>query len=481
MEPTQRPHDRPAVVGTSPAPEGAAGAAALYPSPRRRTNLDRQLLRRILTLGSPVVLGQISATAMGLIDLAMVGRLGPEYLAGVGLAATFFSTIVRTTQSLGAATQSIAARRVGEDREAAIGGLVRVALTLGLLVGVVLTALLVGIASPGMGLLAHEPRIVQLGARYVIWRAPEALFLLLLFVFRGFFEGIGKTVIPMLVGIVTLAANAFLNWVLIFGKLGAPRMEEAGAGLASALATLVGASALAALAGARGVRMRYGLQFGLSLQASVLRPLWKVTWPGALRTFLVFLSFTVFLAIIERLGVAELAASNGVVLIASFSFMPAVGVGTAVATLVGQALGRRDVAGARRAGWHGVLVSVGFMGCMGALFLSAPRLCLRLFTDDSTILDTGAPVLRLMGLVQIFDAVGLTLAGAITGAGHTRMVMLADVGTAYLIFLPLAFGLGLHTGMGLMGAWLGALIWFFSFAVLMVLGWVRGGWSRVQV
>ena len=453
----------------------------MYPSPPRRTNFDRGLLARILKLGSPVVLGQISATTMGLVDLAMVGRLGPEYLAGVGLATTFFSTIVRTTQSLGAATQSIAARRVGEDRELGIGALVRVALTLGLLAGLLLTLLLVAIARPGMGALAHEPRIVQVGARYIVWRAPEALFLLLLFVFRGFFEGIGKTVIPMLVGFVALGTNAFLNWAFIFGKLGAPRMEEAGAGLASAIATLVGAALLGALAAAKGVKARYDLRLGLSLDTAILRPLWKVAWPGALRTFLVFASFTLFLAIIERLGVAQLAASNGVVLIASFSFMPAVGVGTAVATLVGQALGRRDVAGARRVGWHGVGVSVAFMGCMGALFLSAPRLCLRLFTDDAHILDTGAPVLRLMGLVQVFDAVGLTLAGAITGAGHTRMVMLADVGTAYLVFLPLAFVLGLHSSMGLMGAWLAALIWFFSFAVLMVIGWTRGGWARVQL
>jgi MATE family multidrug resistance protein len=444
-------------------------------------NLDRPLLARILRLGTPVVLGTISATTMGLIDMAMVGRLGPAYLAAVGLATNLFSTVVRTTLALGQAAQTLTARRVGESREAAVGEVVDVALTLGVVVGVAITVLMALAAGPAMGLLAHQPELARLGAGYIIWRAPEALFLMLLFVYRGFFEGIGRTAVPALVGVVTMLCNVALNWCLIYGKLGMPRMEARGAGLASALATLIGALLLALLARSAGLRQRFDLRLRPSLKAAILRPLWRVAWPGALRTFLVILSFTLFLAIIERLGTVQLAASNGVILILSFSFMPAIGVGTAVATLVGQSLGRHDVAAARRTGWHGVLVSVAFMGIMGVLFLSAPRPCLRLFTNDPEILDVGVPVLRLMGLVQMFDATGLTLAGAIGGAGHTRLVMLADVGSAYLLFLPLTWLIALRLHHGLMGAWLAAMIWFFVFAVLMVLAWARGGWARVRV
>ena len=94
------------------------------------------------------------------------------------------------------------------------------------------------------------------------------------------------------------------------------------------------------------------------------------------------------------------------------------------------------------------------------------------------LIRAGTPILRMMGLVQIFDAVGLTLAGALKGAGATRAVMLTDVTTAWLLFLPSAWFFGIHLELGLSGAWIGVLLWFFVYAVGIAWWYVRGDWWR---
>jgi Na+-driven multidrug efflux pump len=145
---------------------------------------------------------------------------------------------------------------------------------------------------------------------------------------------------------------------------------------------------------------------------------------------------------------------------------------------VAQSLGRGDVPGARRAGWGGVLLAVAFMGVFGLAFLVWPEHLMRLFAKDAELIAAGTPILRMMGLVQVFDAVGLTLAGALRGAGATRQVMVTDVLTAWLFFLPAAWLFGVRLDGGLTGAWIGVVLWFFLYAVGMVAWFQRGDWLR---
>jgi Na+-driven multidrug efflux pump len=186
----------------------------------------------------------------------------------------------------------------------------------------------------------------------------------------------------------------------------------------------------------------------------------------------------VFFAILGRISTIAVAAGNVVFRIAALSFMPGIGVGIAVQTLVGLSLGAGDVRGAVRAGWGGVSLSVLLMGAFSVLFLLVPEWLMSLFTRDPDLIRAGTPILRMMGLVQIFDAVGLTLAGALKGAGETRVVMIVDVVTAWLLFLPAAWFFGIHLDLGLTGAWIGVLVWFFVYAVGITAWFMRGDWHR---
>ena len=175
-------------------------------------------------------------------------------------------------------------------------------------------------------------------------------------------------------------------------------------------------------------------------------------------------------------------ATGSVVLrIAAVSFMPGVGVGAGVQTLVGQSLGRNDIHGARRVAWAGVGLSVMIMGSLGLLFVFLPVPIMKLFSNEPELIAAGVPILRLMGLVQVIDAVGLTLSGALRGAGATKVVMLVDVCSGFLLMPPLAWLFGIVFNWGLLGAWFGLLIWFTIYALALTVLFTRTHWQELKI
>jgi len=441
----------------------------------------RRLLRVITAMAWPVVLANLSQTLMGLVDTLMVGRLGAGALAAVGVATLLFSAVAMSIKAVDVAVQTYTARRVGEGRDGEVGAVLATALALVGAAGTVF--MLLGLLRPDllMRLVAADAEMQRLGEAYVRWRYAGMLPLLAYFQLKAMFDGVGWTRIGMQTGIGMNVLNAVLNWVLIFGKLGAPALGVKGAALASSLSALAAALAILALALRPTVRHRFRLLRRSALRPDLVRPFLAIGWPPAVQTLGIVLAMLIFYWILGRISVVAVAAGNVVMRIAALSFMPGFGVGAAVQTLVGQSLGRGDLRGARRASLGGVGVAVLFMGAFGLAFLLVPGLLMKAFTDSPELIAAGRPILRVMGLVQVIDAVGLTLAGALRGAGETRVVMLVDLVTGFGLLPPLAWLFGVHLGGGLLGAWWALLTWFTLYAVGMVVLFVKGGWQRAVI
>ncbi len=418
---------------------------------------------------------------MGLVDTLMVGRLGDEALAAVAVATLLFSAIAMSIKSVDVAAQTFTARRVGEGRQSEVGSILATAVTVSLMAGAVF--MLVGLLWPKalIGLVTTDPEVRELGQSYLVYRYAGMLPLLFFFQAKAVFDGIGWTRIGMGVGIGMNLVNVLLNWVFIFGNLGAPAMGVGGAALASSLSALLASLVILGFLLRPMVRHRFRILCRSNFQARLIRPFLKIAWPPALQTFGIVIGFLVFYFILGRISIIAVAAANVVMRIASLSFMPGVGVGAAVQTLVGQSLGRGDPRGARRSSWYGVGLSMVFMGLFGVIFLWAPESLMRLFSPSEELIAAGVPILRLMGLVQLIDAVGLTLAGALRGAGMTRAVMMVDIITGFGLLPPLAYLFGIVLNGGLMGAWLALLTWFTLYAVGMILIFVKSNWEEVKI
>lgn len=440
-----------------------------------------RLLATITALAAPVVLGQLAQVLMGLVDTIMVGRLGEASLAAVAVATLMFSALAMSIKATDVAAQTFTARRMGEGRDGDVGAVLATSVTVTLAAGALV--MLVGLLLPEtlMRLVSRDPEVIGLGAGYIVLRYAGILPLLFYFQVKGVFDGIGWTRIGMGLGIGMNLANALLNWVLIFGKLGAPALGVRGAALASTLSAFLAATAALGFVLWPRVRRRFRFLARSNFQPRLIGPFLRIAWPPAMQTLGIVLGLLIFNWILGLVSVLAVAAANVVLRIASLSFMPGVGVGAAVQTLVGQSLGRGDPRGARRAAWYGVGVSTVFMGIFGLVFLAIPEMVIRIFSDSDALVQAGAPILRLMGLVQIIDAVGLTLSGALRGAGLTRPVMLVDILTGFCLLPPLSYLFGITLGGGLIGAWLALLVWFTLYAVGMVILFQRSRWEEVTL
>jgi len=452
-----------------------SGGERLGDLPRRR------LLATISGLATPVVLGQLAQVLMGLVDTIIVGRLGEASLASVAVATLMFSAVAMSTKATDVAALTFTARRVGQRRDTEVGAVLATSVTVSLAAGALL--MLVGLFFPEamMRLVTRDPEVISLGSGYIVYRYVGILPLLFYFQVKGVFDGIGWTRIGMGIGIGMNLANVVLNWMLIFGHWGAPAMGVRGAALASTLSAVLAALAALGFVLWPGIRRRFRFLCRTNFRPELVRPFLAIAWPPALQTLGIVVGLLIFNFILGLISVLAVAAANVVLRIASLSFMPGIGVGAAVQTLVGQSLGRRDPRGARRTTWFGVGVSVVFMGIFGVLFLAIPGSLMRVFTDSEDLVRAGAPILRLMGLVQIVDAVGLTLSGALRGAGLTRPVMLVDLVTGFGLLPPLSYLFGIVLGGGLIGAWLALLVWFTLYAVGMVILFQRSRWDEVEI
>jgi len=453
-------------------------AAARGPGGGDRSS--RPLAATITTLAAPLVLAQLAQTGMGLVDTLMVGRLGGPPLAALSLATLLFAALAMTIKAVDVACQTFTARRVGQGRDDQVGTVVATALTVVVVLGG--AASLVLLRWPGriMELVTPDPEVDRLGAAYLHWRAVGLVPLLVFFQLKAMGDGIGWTRVGMLAGLGMNLLNVVLNWLLIYGHAGLPALGVAGAAIASSLSGAAAAVALLAVYLRPGPRRRFRLLARGNFHRELVRPFLAMAWPPAVQTLGVVVALTTFYVILGRISTATLAVGAVVLRLASLSFMPGLGMGAAVQTMVGQALGAGDVRGARRAAWTGMGLAMALMGACGLVFLLLPVPLLRLFGLDEALVRSGVPALRLVGAAQVVDAVGLTLAGGLRGAGHTRSVMAVDVVAGLILMPPLAWLFGIAMGGDLLGATWALAVWFTLYAAGMLALFLRPHWHEVR-
>ena len=193
------------------------------------------------------------------------------------------------------------------------------------------------------------------------------------------------------------------------------------------------------------------------------------------------LSFAVFSTIIARMGDTSMAASQAFLILLSLSFMQAVGVSVAAATLVGRYIGAGDLEAANRSFWSAQRMAAVLGLVVAALFVSVPELLIRVFTNDPEVIALGRPLLMLGAGFQFFDALGIVAGGALRGAGDTRWPFFVHTGFAWAFFVPLAYWLGVILEGGLWGAWVGGTIYVILLSVVFVLRFRSRAWERLQI
>lgn len=410
----------------------------------------RREMRPTASLAAPVVIAEVGWVSMQIVDIAMVGRLGPEAIGAVGVGSALFLAFSVFGMGLLLGLDTLVSQAFGARDRPACDRWLRHGVFLALVLTVPV-GLLARLAGARLDVWGFDPGVLALVRPYfaiVTWSLP---LLLLYAAFRRYLQAVA-VVRPIMVALLSAnVVNAAANWVLIFGNLGAPALGVEGAGWATCLSRACMVAVLAAAVARQGVRPWTLTGVG----AAGLRRVLGLGWPAATQATLEFGAFAAVTMLAGRLDPSTLAAHQIVINLAGLTYMVPLGMASAGAVRVGHAVGRRDASGASAAGWTAIALGTGFMASAAAVFLAAPRAILGVFTADGGVVEAGLALITLVALFQVFDGLQGVTTGALRGLGDTRTPMLLNLAGHWMIGLPAGYLLCFVMGQGVVGLWIG--------------------------
>ncbi len=460
------------------------------PSTHATRDLYRQELTAMVRLAIPVALAELGWMLQGVVDVIMVGRLGPAAIGAVALGNALYYAPSLFGLGLLLGLDTVIARSFGEGDFDACHRWLAQGVYLALAASPLLMALLYLLAV-NAGHLGVQPELVAPAAGYLRVLLWGTLPLLLYAATRRYLQAVGQVRVITLTFVFANLVNWGANYVLINGKLGLPAMGVRGSALSTVLARVLMAVMLLGFAWhherSRGHPL-FAHWAGPHLRE--LRRLLKLGLPVASQLLLEVGAFAVATVLAGRISADALAAHQIALNYAAMAYMVPLGISAAAAVSVGHALGAADPAKARRAAILALALGIGFMLCTATIFLVFPRPLAALYTHDEIIATLIRPLLALAALFAIFDAVQIILTGALRGMALTRVPMLANLVGYWVVGLPLGILLGFHgvgfdTGsvnthaaaslgpLGIFGIWTGLTTALILIAVMLLTYWNR--------
>lgn len=384
--------------------------------------------RELLTLALPLVLSQSFMTIQIAVDRVLLSRHNPDEVAASFPAVILFWLPFGLLQGIAGYASTFVAQYTGANRPERVGPAVWQGLHFAF-IGGLLFLFMIPAAPLLVALGGHTPELQHLEIIYLRYLALAAMPMLLIAAVNGFFSGRGDTWTVLGIDAVGTAVNVFFALVLIFGRFGFPEMGIEGAGLATAIGSW--SSALFALA--LFCRKQFRIQFHTAdwkPERELFSRLLRFGGPAGIQMFLDVLAFTLFTLYVGRLGPAELGATSLTITLNMITFLPMIGLGTAICILVGQRLGedRPDVA--ERTAYTGLKWMTGYITFIAVLYLTIPQLMLAAFEPDTpeeltkfnAIAAIVPNLLICVAIYSVADSMNLTFAFALRGAGDTRFV-----------------------------------------------------------
>jgi MATE family multidrug resistance protein len=434
----------------------------------------------VLILAFPVVLTQLSTSLMGVVDSAMVGRIGPTELAAVGFGGIWLWTLFSILYGTASGIQTFVSQADGAGNTKSCGSWIWQGIYALMPAGIVFVAIIAWLLEPALTLLGPSVEMRTLTSDYVEARLIGELGFVAVMVVNSFYRGLGDTRTPLYITLFANAVNVVLDYGLIFGELGLPEWGVAGAGMATAIAQWSNAIVLLVVCQRRSIAKRCNTGPIAVNRIQIKRFFWTSAPIGG-QWFIGMLSFSAFTTLVARMGDESMAANQAFLMLLSLSFMQAVGISIATAILVGRYIGAGDLSSAIRTFRSSVLLGITLGLVIAVAFIAMPIPLLRIFTDDARVLELGRPLLLLGALFQLADAVAIISEGALRGAGDTRWPFAIEIGMGWGVQVPLAYYVGVVLDYGLTGAWLASSVHILALSSILFLRFRSNAWQKIQI
>lgn len=437
--------------------------------------------REVMSMSWPIVLGSVSQTAMQFADQVMVAYLGTDALAAAGSAGVWSYTMGCLIFGTVGCVSTFAAQSLGrgEMQHCARYGWQGLYLSCAALV---LTVLLWPVSRVFFDTMGHSARVTEFELTYfrirLLGYAPMAWATAL----SSFFLAVGRPKIAMYSGIAANIVNIILNYILIFGHFGFPKLGIGGAAIATVVSQALQALVLMWVFLGREMNGRYGTRRSYAFDPVRMGELVRIGVPSGLTVLMDVANWGIFTSyVVGHFGSVQLAAHNAAVNFMHVAFMPALGLNQGIAAIVGRYVGSGDIVRAKARTYTAMKIAAAYMGLVGLCFGVFGATFMRLFSADPAVISLGHILLILAAMFQAFDALNIVTSGALRGAGDTRWMAYLMFFGAYLVFLPLAVVLAWPLGGGAVGAWIGATIYIVGISGFFVMRFRSERWRHIRV
>jgi MATE family multidrug resistance protein len=459
-------------------------------APGHRAASIRAEMITLWRLSWPMLIGQLATVGMGVADVAMTGHVSADELAAVSLGASVWSIVLVTVMGVMMAINTVVAHEIGAARHDKIPHSVRAALWKGLIVGLAgcVAANLCTLLFDHIGLDAHVADRASTFLHVISVGMPAFACYRALY---GYTTSINATRPVMVIALGGLAFNIIVNWLLVFGNLGFPRMGAIGCAVATAI----------------GMWLMLGAMVWWVRVAQVYKPtypfgkwegpdweeigaMFRLGLPIGITYFAEVSAFGAISLLVARFGVVQVSAHQIALNFVSLVFMVPLSIGIALMTRVGQSLGEGNPARARFVGWVGVAMSVAF-GVLSAAFILLFRWEIaRAYTSDAAVQTMCVQLLLFAALFQLSDSTQVAVASAIRGYKVTRGPMVIQLLAFWGVSLPVGCILGLAPGwfpwgpgdaLSARGFWIGLVLGLTVAALLLTAAFQKLSRQRVAL
>lgn len=413
---------------------------------------------KTFSLAYPVMLSQLGQVLVGVADSMMVGRLGAEPLAAASLANSIFFVVLMFGVGVSMSITPLVAMADGKNKSNRISRLFNHGFLINMSTALMLF-LLILLASPLLSHLNQPDEVVVLAIPYLAIITLSLVPFMFFQTYKQFAEGLSQTKQAMYITIFCNGINIFLNWVLIYGKLGFPALGLNGAGWATLISRVLMGFMMYWYVSRSKRYSVYNLKITLQkLNFPMISRILRIGVPTGFQFIFEVGAFSTAAIMMGWIGVTALASHQIAINLASISYMMASGLSTAAMVRVGNQLGQGNIQTMREAGFTVFIMVALFMSISAFIFITFREFLPSLYISDPEVIQMSATLLIIAGIFQLSDGIQVVGLGALRGMADVKVPTLVTLIAYWVIGLPLGYILAFHFSMSEVGIWLGLLL-----------------------
>ncbi len=428
-----------------------------------------QHIRNSIFLAFPIMLSQLGHVVVGVVDSLMVGRLGTEELAAVSLSNSFFNFVLLFGIGLSYGITPLISSSKGENKKKSIGVVLYNGLLINFLFAIFLSFILI-ISKFILLELDQNKNVLELTFPYLDVIAISLIPLMIFQTFKQYIEGLGFTKQPMVISVVANVLNIVLNYLLIFGVGGFPRLEVLGAGYASLISRvfMMVCIIIYVLQAKKFNNFINQLNF-LSIKRKIINKILGIGVPSGFQFVFEIGSFSIAAVMIGWFGAEALASHQIALNLASITYMIATGISASSMISLGYFYGKKNYADLKKSGYANFIIVSIMMGIFGVLFILFRKELPAFYIDDPDVIILASNLIIIAALFQIPDGIQSVGLGVLRGIRDTKVPTLVTFVAYWIIAIPLCYFLGVTKNYGPIGIWIGLMMGLWIAAIFHLL------------